>query len=184
MYELFILSELIEKPRNGYNLKNILQKILGVERKISFGVIYPQLERLEARGYITTSMDTQDSKRTTKLNTITPVGEERFAILMAEPVPINQNAQTTYEIKIGSFHLIPVALQHTIMLAYIDFLQTKVQANHESITTIRSDKPGMSEPDKADTIETLELRLVQNQAALQWAQTKLSKIEAQSNERN
>jgi len=182
MYELFILSELMEKPRNGYNLRHILQKIIGIERKISFGMIYPQLERLEHNGYITTSVDDTDSKRTSKLNTITPLGQERFATLMAQPVVVNQNAQTTYGIKIGSFHLIAPALQRAIMQDYITFLTTKVQANHDSIATIRADKPAMSDLDKADTIETIELRLVQNQAALTWAQTKLTKIEAQSNE--
>jgi len=184
VYELFILSELMEKPRNGYNLKNILQKILGIERKISFGVIYPQLERLETNGYITTSLDTSDSKRTTKLNTITALGQERFMQLMAQSVPANQNAQTTYEIKIGSFHLVSLSLQQTIMQAYIEFLSAKIQANHDSIATIRGEKPQMSDADKADTIETLNLRLVQNQAALSWAQTKLTTIEAQANERN
>jgi len=184
MYELFILSELQEKPRNGYNLKTILQKIVGIERKISFGVIYPQLDRLESRGYITTSLDTSDSKRTTKLNTITASGQARFFMLMAQPVVANQNAQMAYEIKIGSFHLITPALQLTIMHDYIDYLNAKIQNNRDSITTIQNDKPEMSVSDRADTIDTVELRLVQNQAALKWAQTKLEKIEVLVNDRN
>jgi len=181
MYELFILSELIEKPLNGYNLKRILQNVLGNERNVSFGMIYPQLDRLEKNGYITTSLDQTASKKTSKLNTITTSGKERFQELMVAPVTPNQNAQLTYEIKIGSFHMVSIQTQIAIMQNYIEYLSQKIATNHASKKIIKHDKPGMSHLDKEDTLETLELRLTQNQAALNWAKNKLNKIEESYN---
>lgn len=179
MYELFILSELMEKPRNGYNLRVILQKMVGNERNISFGMLYPQLERLEEKDYITTSVDQTDSKRTSKINVISSTGKNRFYELMVQSVPVNQNTQLTYEIKIGSFHLVSTEIQKQIITEYVEYLENKIKTNQEGINVIRNEKPAMSNSDRADTIETIELRLTQTSAALTWAENKLTRIEEQ-----
>ncbi|NRZ43660.1 DNA-binding PadR family transcriptional regulator [Clostridium beijerinckii] len=51
MNELFILGELMEEPQSGYDLRNALQASLGRHRKVSYGVIYPLLEKLENDGF-------------------------------------------------------------------------------------------------------------------------------------
>lgn len=52
MNELFILGELMEEPQSGYDLRNALQASLGRHRKVSYGVIYPLLEKLENDGFL------------------------------------------------------------------------------------------------------------------------------------
>ncbi|GEP19408.1 PadR family transcriptional regulator [Pediococcus argentinicus] len=175
MYELFILSELFEEPSDGYKLRSILQKIVGNERKISFGVIYPQLERMENKGFIDVELVNTDSKRPKKVNHITELGKARFTELMGASVPLNQNAQLTYEIKIGSFHTISSELQLQVMEDYMQYLNNKIQINQDNIAEIKQ-KPTMSIGDKSDTVEIIELRQVQNQAALKWAQQKINQM--------
>ncbi len=63
MNELFILGELMEGPQSGYDLHNALKVSLGRHRKISYGVIYPLLEKLEERNFLEiTTIDRPDGK--------------------------------------------------------------------------------------------------------------------------
>ena len=57
MNELFVLGELMESPQNGYHLRNAMQASLGKNRKVSFGVLYPLLDKLAKNGLITITVN-------------------------------------------------------------------------------------------------------------------------------
>src|SRR5258706_7725123 len=52
MYELFVLGELMDGPHHGYSLREILSRMLGPFRQISWGVLYPLIRQLEREGLI------------------------------------------------------------------------------------------------------------------------------------
>ena len=52
LYELVVLGELIGGPHHGYLLREILGKIFGPFRQISWGALYPLIHRLEQQGLI------------------------------------------------------------------------------------------------------------------------------------
>src|SRR6266567_6089024 len=55
MYELFVLGELMDGPHYGYLLREILGRLLGPFRHISWGVLYPLIRHLEREGLIVPS---------------------------------------------------------------------------------------------------------------------------------
>jgi len=85
MNELFILGELMEEPQSGYDLRNAMQVSLGHHRKISYGVIYPLLEKFENEGFLDINNIVSDGKNK-KIATITEKGKKRFFELMKMPV--------------------------------------------------------------------------------------------------
>src|SRR5579871_5535110 len=45
-YELFVLGELVNGPMHGYLLREILNRVLGPYRTMSWGVLYPLIHAL------------------------------------------------------------------------------------------------------------------------------------------
>ncbi|MFZ2942377.1 MAG: PadR family transcriptional regulator, partial [Latilactobacillus curvatus] len=52
MYELLMLSALMSRNMSGYKLRIILENAMVPRRKISNGVLYPLLDKLESKGCI------------------------------------------------------------------------------------------------------------------------------------
>ncbi len=52
MYELIILSLLMNGPLHGYLIAKITNDIIGPWAKVSNGTLYPLLAKLEKSGYI------------------------------------------------------------------------------------------------------------------------------------
>ncbi|GFZ33874.1 hypothetical protein CSC2_44000 [Clostridium zeae] len=99
MNELFILGELMEEPQSGYYLRNALQATLGRHRKISYGVIYPLLEKLENEGFVEIT-NIESDRKNKKIASITEKGKERFFELMKMPVPNGAHNSDIYLIKL------------------------------------------------------------------------------------
>lgn len=98
--ELFILGELMEAPQSGYDLRNRLQIFLGHHRKISYGVLYPLLEKLENEGFLEMAK-VDSSGKAKKIASITEKGEEHFFELMKTPVPDGAHSADLYLIKLN-----------------------------------------------------------------------------------
>ncbi|WP_353989611.1 PadR family transcriptional regulator [Pediococcus argentinicus] len=142
MYELFVLSELMEGPKSGYRLREIMETTLGPNRKISFGVLYPLLNKLAESGYILIENPEDRKKRSI---TITDAGEAHFKELMKEPIPRNAHTDDLYLIRLDAMQHVDVATQLQILDGYKeeqlrilsstkamlnDFGQTERKADH------------------------------------------------------
>src|SRR5438128_6424688 len=91
MYELFVLGELMDGPHYGYILRDILGRLLGPFRHISWGVLYPLIRRLEREGLIVPDEKTDAGRSESiqgnqqrKQYRITETGQRRFLALMLE----------------------------------------------------------------------------------------------------
>lgn len=119
MYELLILGALMAHERSGYKLGLILEASLEPRRKISNGVIYPMLHKLEDAGFITVRVD-QSGGRSAKIATITPAGRARLHVLMQQPVPEDAKRESTYRFKFRALSYEPASVQRAVLSDFAD----------------------------------------------------------------
>ncbi len=111
MLDLALLGLLSDEPLHGYELKKQLSDVAGTRAGVSFGALYPALNRLERAALVRTVTDHPEANhipmtgslgaevaaartrrpaparagRTRKVYAITPAGEERLAELLRVP---------------------------------------------------------------------------------------------------
>lgn len=166
MYELYILAELIERPRTGYKLRTVLELTLGSYRKVSWGVMYPLLNRLDEAGYIVLS-DREEGGRSRKFATITEAGRARFFELMETPVEANAHTEDIYHFKLDAIRFVDAELKQRILQAYQDWnaeLITQAQTKIEHVQHVDE----MSAGDKRSAIRIMELKIALSKTTIQW----------------
>jgi len=167
MYELFVLGQLMDRPMTGYQLRKALIAVVGEELTISFGALYPLLDKLVAAGMITLAFEAGETKRPQKVATLTAVGKERFAKLVLAPVVLNKQTQLTFQIKLNFLHLLTVAQQLTVLTDYQQFAQHQLQR----LATLRErlqQNTRMLTADIHDALLANELQQVRAQAQADW----------------
>ncbi|MBZ5960832.1 MAG: PadR family transcriptional regulator [Leuconostoc gelidum] len=113
MYELYVLGQLLFTDRSAYKLRFVLENVLGINRKVSFGVLYPLLEKMENSGTIVMTNDL-DWRGKKKLH-VTAVGRSRFDTLMREPISKNAHMDDVYLFKLSSLSLVDRTLSQQII---------------------------------------------------------------------
>lgn len=175
MYDLFVLGQLMDESMNGYLMRQILQQIVGQQRKISFGMIYPLFKRLNDAGYITLQEEKESGKHSKKVATITELGRERFQELMVQKIPLNPNLEFTYSVKFRNFHQVDVNLRRQILKEYQNYL-----VNNQDLLTKQSvdlEKTKISSPDLKNARWVISLQQMKMKAALDWVQSSLKELE-------
>ena len=175
MYELFVLGQLTDKPMTGYLLRTVLQRIVGNRRKISFGMIYPLLDRLEAKGFITLTDSQVDANRGKNDSTLTELGRKRFEELIKGPVPLNQNTDFTYEVKFRNFHQIELSLQLSILGEFEHYLENKIEDVADAEAYLQKTK--ITPDDFKDAVRLMTLTKVQATAALEWTRATIEEVQ-------
>jgi DNA-binding PadR family transcriptional regulator len=70
----------------GYEIKKMADEALGHFWNESFGHIYPILRRLEARGWVTKTVESQEGRPDRKVYAPTPDGREALQAWFGEPI--------------------------------------------------------------------------------------------------
>ena len=81
--ELILLASLQSGPAYGYALIQHLRQRTGGQLDLTEGTVYPALHRLEEAGYLSSQMQTVDSRRR-RLYAITRLGEAELERLRRE----------------------------------------------------------------------------------------------------
>src|SRR5436305_11026254 len=84
MLELAILGLLKERSMHGYQLSKRLSDTLGGFWRVSYGSLYPTLQRLERQGAVEREFSTESVGRRKNVYRITDKGEELFLELLQE----------------------------------------------------------------------------------------------------
>src|SRR5947209_7233956 len=107
-YELFVVGELMNGPLHGYHLREILNRVLGPFRQMSWGALYPLVHDRERQGLIESGESDRSDPGTSDPKTsgtapeaepnrngnstrqrhsyrLTAAGREHFQRLMREP---------------------------------------------------------------------------------------------------
>lgn len=161
--ELFILGELMEEPQSGYDLRNGLQIFLGRHRKISYGVIYPLLEKLENEGFLEMTK-VESNGKTKKIASITKKGKEYFFELMKIPVPDGAHSADLYLIKLN-------VMQHLSINEQMQLLEQYYQEQKEIIQDAQNVLNKLAKENSRDhwyASKKFELLLNQADVTIEW----------------
>ncbi|HHY08174.1 MAG: PadR family transcriptional regulator [Lawsonella sp.] len=92
MLEIAVLGLLSQEPMHGYYIRKVLTEMTGGLFGISYGSLYPILNRLEEGGYIKSSEEDTPfigRRKAKKVYEVTDAGTQHFQDLLAD---INKNA--------------------------------------------------------------------------------------------
>jgi len=109
--EWSLLGFLAEQPMHGYEIHHRLSAAalsegagLGVVWHIKQSQLYAILARLEARGYITYTLEPQDTRPPRKVYTLTPDGEAALQIWVCAPVERGRDFRLEFLAKVYFAH--------------------------------------------------------------------------------
>jgi len=171
VYDLFVLGQLMDHAMSGYQLRKSLATMVGQEQTISYGVLYPLLDRLARAQDITLVVENGD-KRPKKVASITAQGREHFARLVVVPVTINKQSQLLFQIKCSFLHLLSQADQRTILTDFRQFSHYQLE-NLQNVRDYLTDHPRMVPTDVADALQVNQLQQLRAQAQADWVAARL-----------
>jgi transcriptional regulator len=76
--DLLILRTLLFGPTHGHNIAHLIQHTSGEVLKVDHGSLYPALQRLERRGWITAKWGTSKNNRRAKYYRLTAAGRKQL----------------------------------------------------------------------------------------------------------
>jgi PadR family transcriptional regulator, regulatory protein PadR len=76
--DLLILRTLLFGPTHGHNIAHLIQQTSGDVLKVDHGSLYPALQRLERRGWITAKWGTSENNRRARYYRLTPAGRRQL----------------------------------------------------------------------------------------------------------
>jgi DNA-binding PadR family transcriptional regulator len=91
MLEMAILGLLKDRTMHGYELKKELTAQLGQLWQVSWGSLYPALNRLSALGAVEPVFPKEEVRRRKNIYRITPQGERIFSEALAEDAAISDD---------------------------------------------------------------------------------------------
>ena len=180
MYELFILGILIDGPKHGYLLHQIINRAIGPVRQMSWGALYPLLRRLEADGLAAPEgvEGGDEGGRQRKLYRLTEAGRVRFHELMLEDTGYSTDDEDLFTMKLCNFAHISRAAQLTILQRYREFLLFQardLRSNQERhIRDRASCNPAMNEARRGSILTAIDHRMHVLQADLDWVQREIA----------
>jgi transcriptional regulator len=77
--DLLILRTLVLGPQHGQGIARAIQQTSEDELLVEHGALYPALQRLEARGWITAAWGTSENNRRARFYTLTKAGRKQLA---------------------------------------------------------------------------------------------------------
>lgn len=176
MYELFLLGKLMERPWHGYEFHQVLNSVVGPARQVSWGTVYPLLQRLEKAGLIQRLSDAsdRDDGRGRQRFTITHKGKQRFAHLMKLEPRNDSNYRDTFRIKLGNFSRVDIATQHQILDRYLERLSS-ISAHTKAMSELVSKVPEMNELERKNILLALAHDRFLAESEIKWIRQKLRK---------
>jgi len=174
MYDLFVLGQLMDQDMTGYQLRKALKAVVGTEQTMSYGVLYPLLERLATAGSLQLTTE-QTVARTKKWAAITETGRRSFHQLVLTPVVINKQAQLMFQIKCSCLHLLKTAEKVTILQDFQAFTREQL-AQLREIQAYFKDRPRMQPNDVVDELQINQLQQLRAQAQADWITSRLASL--------
>lgn len=129
MYELAILSLLMQGPAHGYLIMKVMNDVLGPYTKFSHGRLYPMLARLEAEGFIVAfdeGSNGQGGGRPLHRFQITEAGRKRFHELMMDTISNPGDYQKLFLYKVQAMEFLQPAERIFLLDYYLNFCQSHV----------------------------------------------------------
>lgn len=174
MYELFLLGKVMERPWHGYEFQQVLNSVVGPARQVSWGTIYPLLQRLERAGFIHRLSEPadKDDGRGRQRFSITPKGKQRFLQLMRTEPRNDANYRDTFRIKLGNFSRVDNQTRREILDRYLDRLSS-ITVHTKTMSDLVSKVPEMNESERRNILLALAHDRFLAQSEIKWIRGKL-----------
>jgi transcriptional regulator len=78
--EMLILRTLDVEPMHGYGIAQHIQRLSKAALKVEEGSLYPALQRMLVKGWVTAAWKTSATKRRTRVYTLTPAGRKQLGV--------------------------------------------------------------------------------------------------------
>lgn len=178
IYELYILGELMRCSMHGYLFHTILNQVMGPIRKISWGVLYPLIRRLEEEGLIEQVHDDMPNEgrgKKKKTYQITEAGRTQFYLLMEEPIEYTADYDLHFQIKLCNFDKIKDDVKLIILHQYKDYLRfiRRHIEDNKAHTLNNNDIPDTELP---LILSVIDLRLKQVEVNETWVEKKIQEV--------
>jgi DNA-binding PadR family transcriptional regulator len=189
MYELFVLGELLDGPHHGYQLREILSRLLGPFRQISWGILYPLIRQLEREGLLTSESEGTTtgrekagaSGRVRKPYAITSSGRQRFYALMEEQGEYHAEYRELFIIKLNNFDYLSAQQQLNILWQYRSFLQAEdlyLSGGQQRVLT----NPHLLDEHRTHILRIIRFRQSSIQGEMPWIEEQIQRLEAETEE--
>ena len=186
MYELFVLGELMDGPHYGYLLRDILGRLLGPFRHISWGVLYPLIRRLEREGLIVPDEKTDDRRSESiqgnqqrKQYRITETGQRRFLALMLETGDYTADYPELFLIKLNNLDHLANEQKLVVLWHYREYLQVEKKYLQEGQRNISGGTLSIPEDQRAHVLDIISFRLSGIQAEIDWVARRIARLESE-----
>jgi DNA-binding PadR family transcriptional regulator len=181
MIELFILGELMDGPHHGYLLRDILMRLLGPFRAISWGTLYPLIGYLEQIGYIRLigsdrgdTGKTLPSGRQKRMFSITDNGRERFHAMMLTRHAYTADFPELFTVKLLYLNWLTLPQQLEILEHGRDYF-AQVRDTCSEVFTARSPSAHLPAEAREAIYRVINYRLAGNQAELSWIEGEIAR---------
>ena len=186
LYELFVLGELMDGPHYGYLLRDILGRLLGPFRQISWGVLYPLIRHLESEELIVLDEKTgtgrsksMQGNQQRKQYRITEAGRRRFLALMLETGDYTADYYELFLIKLNNLDHLSREQQLTLLWHYREYLRLEQKYLQEGQRNISEGTHFIPENQRAHVFDVVAFRLSGIQAEITWVARKIASLESQ-----
>ena len=162
------------QPMSGYDIKKYIECSLGNFWKISFGQIYPILNRLEENQLVTSKLESQEGKPDRKVFTITEAGLAALREYLAKPIEVN-NMKNELLLKLffGSFS------ETSIMRKHLEDAKVAVSSKMKELEKISEQFSGdtCEHPNSPYWFMTVDLGVKVSHEYLNWIDDCLESLE-------
>lgn len=178
-FELFILGELMDGPHHGYLLRDILARMLGPHRRISWAAIYPLIHQMERDGYIerdpasrrVDAFTPRESRR--RLLRITAPGRGRFFALMRAADAYTADYRETFTIKLLYLRFLAPDEQRSQLEHGRGYLDAQVRHLRHVFSAASTTAP-LPPEQRAAIFTMMRFRLTGAEAELRWVDDQLA----------
>lgn len=166
MLEFIILGLLYKRALTGYDIKKYIDGGINMFYKVSYGSLYPLLNKLLKGGYVICSCE-MDGKREKKIYTITGSGKKAF-IKWLEADENESSSIEAFMARVYYYDLLPAEVAANIIARYenklVDYLQDliKKKEKYEEISNI---------DDYYFKLSTLYFGICKLQSIIEWCET-------------
>ncbi len=186
MYELLVLSLLMDFPLHAYLMADIANAILGPWERISRGTLSTLVARLDREGLITAADPATvpfPSRRAATAWAITSAGRERFERLMLDTDGNPGVYSRHFHIKALHLHLLTLEDQRSLLDHYIGYCQTALrytQAEAHDMATNPMKQRHTPEPLRRVALDLMSLQAEEWRLEIVWARSLRARLTAEN----
>jgi DNA-binding PadR family transcriptional regulator len=169
MYELLVLGRLARTPMHGYMIAKVIENIIGPNRRMQWGALYPVLSRLEQEGLIRAEEeDPEADGRARKVYAITDAGRRRLHDLLMDTERHAGEYDSVFCHKVALFSLLSVEERLRLSRHYAVFAQQNL--DHLERRCREMCENNLPSDARADILEVMNHRITYWKDERVWAE--------------